>query len=353
MTAITSNAQVAIIALTVHGATLARRLSQTMTSQLVLPVKFAQPGERSFAKGTFTETCQQLFQNVDCVICIMATGIVVRTIAPLINDKTVDPAVLVIDERGRHVISLLSGHVGGANAWTAQVAKALNADPVITTATDTENVQALDTLAQRVNGWYPEFKRNTKRFNGLLAAGKPVAIYVDPVFRSQLTDLRGWTVVEHVDDVPVGVPLVIVSDRTYFDKRSDTVPVIPRLNALGIGCRRDVTIQMMQDTFVKFCNTQHLAWQSITQIGSIDVKQHEVAIHTLAATLNVPVKFFTADTLRPASGHYPESAFVAKTVGVGNVAAASAEILTGQLAVTDRFVQNDITMVLGRQLNQK
>jgi cobalt-precorrin 5A hydrolase len=351
MTATTSNAKVAVIALTVHGATLARRLSQALASRLVLPARFAQSGEQSFEKGMFTATCQQLFRDVDCVICVMATGIVVRTIAPLITDKTVDPAVLVIDEQGHHVISLLSGHVGGANAWTTQVATILDSDPVITTATDTENVQALDTLAQRVNGWYPEFKRNTKRFNGLLAAGKPVAIYVDPVFRPQLTDLRGWTVVERVADAPVEVPLVIVSDRTDFDKRTDTLPVIPRLNALGIGCRRDVTTQMMQDTFTQFCAAHHLAWRSIAQLGSIDVKQHEAAIQMLSATLNVPVKFFTADTLRPASAHYPESAFVAKTVGVGNVAAASAEVLTGQLAVTDRFAQNDITMVLGRQLD--
>lgn len=342
--------QLGVIALTKQGSRLARRIADLMQGTVYLPERFAVANEQTFGKGQFTKTCQRLFHEMDGVICVMATGIVVRTIAPLVEDKTVDPAVLVVDERANHVISLLSGHVGGANAWATQLAELLESDPVITTATDTEHVQALDTLAQRVDGWYPDFKMNTKKYNSLLAAGEPVEIWIDPDFISAFPDLSGFHQLEALTDATAGVPLVIVSDKVNFDKYANSVQVVPRVNALGIGCRKDVTYAMMQTVFTQFCVEHQLAWQSIYALGSIDKKQHEGAIHYLADTLNVPVTFYTAEALQPASQHYPQSAFVEKTVGVGNVASASAETLTGQPTVTDRFALDEITMAMSRKL---
>ena len=341
--------QLGIIALTSQGALLARRIGELMHGNVFLPERFAAPGEQSFGKSQFTTTCQRLFHEMDGVICIMATGIVVRTIAPLIQDKTVDPAVLVVDERANHVISLLSGHVGGANAWTTQLAKLLKSDPVITTATDTEHVQALDTLAQRVDGWYPDFKANTKFYNSRLAAGDPVDLWLDPDFETAFSDLSGFRQLSTLAYATTEVPLVIVSDKVNFDKQPNSVQVIPRVNALGIGCRKDVTFAMMQTAFTQFCIEHQLAWRSVCALGSITKKQHEGAIHYLADTLNVPVTFYSAEALQPASAHYPQSAFVAKTVGVGNVASAAAETLTGQPTVTDRFACDEITIAMSRK----
>ncbi|ANZ61166.1 cobalt-precorrin 5A hydrolase [Secundilactobacillus paracollinoides] len=338
-----------VIALTLQGTRVARQIATAMHGGLYLPARFAAPDESSFGKGQFTVTCQQLFQEMDCVICVMATGIVVRTIAPLIKDKTVDPAVLVVDERAHHVISLLSGHVGGANAWATQLATLLDSDPVITTATDTEHVQALDTLAQQVDGWYPDFKFNTKKYNSLLAAGEPVEIWIDPAFNTYFPDLSGFRKLTTLADASADVPLVIVSDKVNFEKRAASVQVIPRVNALGIGCRKNVTFDMIQTVFTQFCIEHQLAWQSIYALGSIEKKQHEGAIHYLADTLNVPVTFYTAAALKPASQHYPQSTFVAKTVGVGNVACAAAETLTGQRTITDRFALDEITIAMSRK----
>lgn len=157
-----------IIALTTGGANTARYLRERLQEQvyhvaLVLPQRLAQDDEDYYLEGKFTTTIHQLFNEYDCVICIMATGIVVRSLASVIVDKTVDPAVIVMDEKATNVISLLSGHVGGANEWARLIAKLTGATPIITTATDTENVQSLDILAKRVNGWYPNFKENTKK----------------------------------------------------------------------------------------------------------------------------------------------------------------------------------------------
>lgn len=341
---------VAVIALTKEGAALARQIKQSLpASELVLPEKYALPEENNFKKGQFKLTLKRLFTQFECVICVMATGIVVRSIAPYIEDKTVDPAVLVVDEQANHVISLLSGHVGGANEWTHYLAQLINADPVITTATDTENVQALDNLAQLVNGWYPEFKYHTKLINGRLANHEPVNIYIDPDFQAALTDLRGLTKVTSLTDIDDTVPTIIVSDKVGFAKVKNSLQVIPRVNAIGMGCRRNVTYEMVQEAFYQFCKQQQIAWQSVFQIGSVEIKAHENAINYLAETLGIPVTFFKIDELQQVADHYPESAFVKKTVGVGNIANASAELITGELSATTKFALNEVTMALSQK----
>ena len=102
------------------------------------------------SRRTVIEALGQLFQEVDVLICIMAIGAVVRAIAPVLKDKASDPAVVVMDEKATNVISLLSGHLGGANQVTRDIAELLGSNPVITTATDVQNVTALDNLAQSV-----------------------------------------------------------------------------------------------------------------------------------------------------------------------------------------------------------
>ncbi|WP_258115324.1 cobalt-precorrin 5A hydrolase [Levilactobacillus yiduensis] len=348
------NKRVAILALTATGVTLARRLQsrlrdQQLAVQVVLPAKFAQGREQSYASGQFKSAFRQAFTDSAYVICIMATGIVVRTLAPLVQDKRCDPAVLVMDERGQHVISLLSGHVGGANAFTKWISELIKADPVITTATDVAGVQALDVLAKQLHAWYPEFKRNTKQINGRLAAGKPVSLWIAPEFQSQVTNTRGFQVVTDLAAADPTAPLIAVTDQQLTVKRDNLIPMIPRLDVLGVGCRKSVTNAMMFAAFSEFCQQEKIAWHAIDQIASIEKKAHETAIHELAATLDVPATFYSANQLRASSAHYAQSDFVKKTVGIGNVACAAADFASGQRVVTPRYAGHEITFALGRK----
>ncbi|EIT3882662.1 cobalt-precorrin 5A hydrolase, partial [Listeria monocytogenes] len=111
----------------------------------------------------------------------------------VIEDKLSDPAVLVMDEHGKFIISLLSGHVGGANELTERIATITGGAAVITTATDRANVAAIDNIAKQLNGYLPDFKATTKRINGLLAAGKEVGLYIDEPLE---IDTRGFTMEE-------------------------------------------------------------------------------------------------------------------------------------------------------------
>ncbi|QLL69174.1 cobalt-precorrin 5A hydrolase [Lactobacillus sp. 3B(2020)] len=343
----------AIIALTKQGSATARKLQKVLqakaiNSQIYVSQRYAQSVEITFGKGEFQPTLHQLFTTYDCVICIMATGIVVRSIAPWVKDKRIDPAVIVMDEQANHVISLLSGHIGGANEWAHLIGEAIGADPVITTATDTENVQALDILAKQLHAWYPNFKENTKLINGRLAAHEPVNIFIDSKFSGQVDNLRGFNLVNDLNQAPTDIPLVVVSDQDTLPKFSQVIPVIPQQNVLGVGCRKNVPNKMMQEAFFKFCQQQHLLWQSFAKVASIDIKQHEGAIQYLAQTLGIPVEFYSATALQAASKNYPGSTFVKKTVGVASVACAAADVASGRQTASKRFVEQEVTMAVSQ-----
>lgn len=339
----------AVIALTAGGANTARRLCKQLATQhyqveLVLPQRLADRAEHSYGHGKFKATMQQLFNKYDCVVCVMATGIVVRALTGVIVDKTVDPAVIVMDEQAHHVISLLSGHVGGANEWTRLIARLMAAEPVITTATDTEQVQSIDILAKQIHGWYPNFKANTKFINRCLAEGKRVELYLEPDLKHYLKQFNGFTLLDKIEQHQSNSPLVVVSDHTGFAKNADVVQIVPRINVLGIGCRKNVTDGMMQQTFTEFCQQQQLLWQSFAKVVSIDIKKHEAAIQYLARTLNTELEFYSAQELATASHHYPSSAFVLKTVDVGNVACAAADFASGERTIASRYANHEITM---------
>ena len=168
----------AVFALTDGGAALAARLCAALDgeAQLYLPERLS--GSTSTAGHTayfahLSAAMTTAFSRYDALVCVMATGIVVRTLAPCVRSKLYDPAVLVFDEQGRHGISLLSGHVGGANDLTRTLCAAVGADPVITTATDVTGVLAPDAVAARL-ALRPVPKSAIQVLNTALMAGEEV-----------------------------------------------------------------------------------------------------------------------------------------------------------------------------------
>ncbi len=136
-----------ILALTPQGAALARRLSRELpgASPCLPPAQAGEPGDSPFSR--LSEVFREAFAQGENLVCVMAAGIVVRGIAPYLQGKDTDPAVVVVDEAGQFAVSLLSGHLGGANELARRVAKLLGGTPVITTATDVQGLPALDSLA--------------------------------------------------------------------------------------------------------------------------------------------------------------------------------------------------------------
>ena len=166
-----------VVALTPAGVLLARRLSRALPGAVTwLPASRAAAGDESF--DSLAEVFAQAFARGDSLVCIMAAGIVVRHLAPLLQGKDRDPAVVVVDEAGRFAVSLLSGHLGGANILARRVAEVLGGTPVITTATDVQGLPALDTLAAD-HGLVIDNLAAVKEVSMALLAGRPVGL-VDP-----------------------------------------------------------------------------------------------------------------------------------------------------------------------------
>src|SRR5213594_332584 len=170
----------AIVAITKHGIEIARKLRQKMPeAQIYVPAKYTDGGtDINWFSEQSTQLVGSLFKTYEALICIFSLGAVIRMVAPHLVDKKSDPAVIVIDDRANHVISALSGHIGGANALTRLVASLLGAQPVISTAADVNETIAVD-LVGREFGWTIENFENVTKTNALMVNEEKIAIYQD------------------------------------------------------------------------------------------------------------------------------------------------------------------------------
>ena len=215
----TENNEIAIICITQNGKNLALRLQSELKEGHVYFVKKKSEDElQEFSKGVIRiyeklkDFVPTIFNKYRYIVFIMATGIVVRTIAPLIQSKFEDPAVIVTDERGTNVISLLSGHMGGANEMTLYISHLIGANPVITTATDVNNKSSLDMMAKKLNGYIENFRDNVLKVNSRIVNNKPVGLFLDGNYD---VDTRGFKLLKHQDvDIIENIEtVVVVSDK--------------------------------------------------------------------------------------------------------------------------------------------
>ena len=245
------------------------------------------------------------FSSCEALLFIGACGIAVRAIAPLLRDKTADPAVLVMDEMGRHVIPLLSGHIGGANALALEIARRTGAEPVVTTATDLRGVPAVDTWAVN-NGCAIENPAGIKAVSSAALAGKTV----------------GVAITERIVKPPFPVTLFLR----------------PRTLILGAGCKRDTAPEVFEGSALGFLKDCGVSLLSVKALATIDVKKEEKAFLWFCEKYRLPLLTYSAEELKAVPGRFSHSDFVEKTVGVGNVCerAAAAEggrLLMGKTAV--------------------
>ncbi|MBF2477068.1 cobalt-precorrin 5A hydrolase [Listeria marthii] len=333
-----STDKIAIIAVTERGRDLAITLAETVAGTIFVPEKHHNEHTHILTPN-FGTGLRTIFTEYQALICIMATGIVVRTLAPVIEDKLSDPAVIVMDEYGQFIISLLSGHVGGANALTEQIAELTGGAAVITTATDRANVAAIDNIAKQLDGYLPNFKATTKRINGLLAAGKEVGLHVDEPFE---VDTRGFTNKE------VSPQIFISTKNNLPPAKIERIQLVPRQFILGVGCRKGISVETIDLAFRHFCEQENIHPRAFRAIHSITLKAEEPAILHLAEKWGIEFIVHSAEELQTVAEKYPTSAFVQKTVQVGNVALSSADIGSNGNVITSRFAENGVTFAAGK-----
>nr|NJM02255.1 hypothetical protein [Desulfobacula sp.] len=208
----------------------------------------ADPESKVFEFDTLGLEIKKQFNRYPGHVFIFSTGIAVRVIAPLLKSKLVDSAVVVVDDNGTHVVSLISGHIGGANALTHQIAGILHARPVITTATDTNGLPAIDVIAKEKK-LYIETPRNIKRINMAFLMGNPVDIH-DPLGLIE-NELHGISLVK-------GSPHDQSFEKIYCSHEirevsRETMVLRPRVLSVGIGCNREPGLRTSM-TFWPLCS---------------------------------------------------------------------------------------------------
>lgn len=291
----------------------------------------------------------EIFKQYDYIIFIMATGIVIRTIAPLVVSKFSDPAILVTDEKGKNIISLLSGHMGGANEMTLYISDLINSNPVITTATDVNEKSSLDMIAKKLNAHIDNFRDNVLKINSMIVNNEKVGLFIDGNY---LIDTRGFVLNEknNLNDID---NVVVISNKVSIDTDLDfsnknIIKVVPKDIVIGIGCRRDTNSEYMKDSLVDFLEQQNIDINAIKEIGSIDVKKDEKAILNLSKYLRVPFKIFTKEEISQVDCLYDKSEWVKKSVGVYSVAEPVAHLLSNGNLIVKKHKYKGITFSIGR-----
>lgn len=306
------------------GAMLALRLCDALgivKSDVHSTEKFAQKygftAHESIGAGMGT-----LFAQYDALVFLCACGIAVRAVAPHLQDKTRDPAVLVMDDRGKHVIPILSGHIGGANALAEQIAERTDAAAVITTATDGAGRFSCDAWAAQHGCAIVSMQLAKEVSAAILTREVPV--------RSEFPlpeALPAGLVKGQGGDLGIYIG---VKTETPFKK---TLRLVPRIVTLGVGCRRGTPAATIFAAIRDALEQNHIDGRAVCRIASIDVKRNETGLLACARRLDVPAVFFSAEELNAVPGAFDDSAFVQQAVGVGNVCARAATAAGGKLLV--------------------
>lgn len=249
-----------------------------------------------------------LFQERDVLVFVSACGIAVREIAPHVRDKRTDPAVLCVDETGRFVIPLLSGHIGGANALARRLAGALGAEAVITTATDRNDRFSVDTWASE-QGLIIDDMAAAKAVSAAILEGD-VAFCADfPV----VTDYPPGLVPAERGEIGV---CVSCRRAAAFE---NTLYLIPQVVHLGIGCRRGTAAETIAHAVDAVLEAAAIDHRAVKQVASIDLKADEAGLLTFCRERGWRAVFYSPQELQTVEGAVSRSAFVKQVTGVDNV----------------------------------
>jgi cobalt-precorrin 5A hydrolase len=304
-----------------------------------------------FSKSTCTdfklkEIAKKLMKEYEGIIFFSATGIAVRAIAPYITTKDKDPAVLVIDNEGNFVISLLSGHLGGANELTIEIAEKLKAQPVITTATDGLGIEAPDVVAKKNNCAIDDMKA-AKDIAALLVGGGKVAFMQE---KDSNYIPKGYVPYEvNSEDMKALVYTTNKRDCHEILTISEDIKklkLIKRNIVLGIGCRKDYSSEKMLSFVEKALSEYNIDSRAVCLIATVEVKAEERAIIELSEHYGCQLKICSLNEIKEVQHNFKGSDFVEKTIGVRAVAEPSVA-LCGAKILVERLSFEGMTLCIG------
>lgn len=331
-------ARTAVHAVTRGGAALGRRVADALGADLhvAAPVAGGVEGALPFPLP-MREAVARTFRAYDAHVFVLATGATVRLVAPLLESKWSDPAVVCLDERATFAVSLLSGHAGGANALAARVARATGATPVVTTASDVQGTIAVDLLGREAGYRLEDPRGNATRAAAAVVNGDPVLL-VD-----ETSTCFGWPaeapLPENVTasatlgeaDPATFAAILLATDRVVTDEALLARAVLyrPPTLAVGVGCDRGASAAAVARAVEAVLAESGLATRSVASVATIDLKGDEPGIVALAERLSAPLRLFPAAALDRATGIERPSLTVKHHVGTRGVCEPAALLAAG------------------------
>ena len=290
-------------------------------------------------RGALIRLVGKAFQDGDAIVFICASGIAVRAVAPWLKGKDVDPGVVVLDEMATFAISLVSGHLGGANVLAKKIAACLGATPVITTATDVSGLPCIEELIERFD-LAIEDVRKIKAVNSAILRRVPVSIIdADPVRLKRMRALKAFNssgafrFFRRIPKRPDPAPMVFISSALITGipavLKRRTLVLRPREFVVGIGCRRGAPAREIERLVKRVFRETGISTKSIRNLATIDIKRGEPGLLGFAERYAFGIEYFKAARLGRVKAPSGASALVKRATGVGAVSEPAALISSG------------------------
>jgi len=333
---------IAIVAITKQGTETALKIQKALTtlelnSKVHAPAKYAQAGVVPLDRK-LGEFIKDTYGKVDGIVAVMAAGIVVRAVSPLLESKLTDPAVVVVDVCGRFVVSLLSGHYGGANELTKLIAEGIGATPVITTASDSMGQQSVDELARTLH-LSIENPESLAPVNAAIVNAERLVLVVMGDVSIPLTRVVGFDVkkadsAEQATEIINAYDAGAVITREKPSKAKFTKPVTflrPKIIAVGLGARREVAEDVLVESVNMALAKINVPLKRVDRLATVSIKKDSESMIKAAEKLGLKLEFLDVDALRDFkhADLSPDSEIVKRNIGVGGVCERAALMIAG------------------------
>ena len=348
--------KIAVLAITKNGIEIGLKLKGYFPDfEIFAPIKFSNNNEKiQWYDESTTQKIVNLFKENDGIICLFSLGAVIRLLAPHIKDKKTDPAVIVIDDKTNFVISVLSGHIGGANELTQEISQKLNALPVITTAADVNKTIAVDLVGKEF-GWKIDDETTVTKISAHMVNAEPIGVYQQTGNKKWYKELpKNVKIYDSLDELKKSNSKahLIISDKEIDDGLSqESVIYRPESLVIGIGLHWDTTKDTIKEGINYCLDKFNLSSKSIAKLVSIKKPEDVQGLIDLGKEMQVPVEYVDREELAEIITPNP-STTVKAFEGTASVSEAAAiKVSKGELIVEKQKFPPNLTVAIARKID--
>ncbi len=348
--------KISVLAITKNGVNIGKNLKELFPSwNIFAPEKFSN-GDKiiTWYSEPTSEKIVELFKNNDAIVCLFSLGAVIRLIAKHLKDKKTDPAVIVIDDKTNFVISVLSGHIGGANELTQKIAEKIGALPVITTAADVNKTIAVDLVGKEFN-WKIDDDSTVTKISAHMVNEESIGVLQDVGNKKWFKELpKNVTVYDSIEDLKKSKSKahLIISDKIINDDLAkESVIYRPPSLVIGIGLHWDTSKETIKEG-IEYCLKKFkLSSKSIAKLVSIKKPEDVQGLIDIGKEMGIPVEYVNREDLAEITAPNPSDT-VKAFEGTASVSEAAAiKISGGELIVEKQKFPPNLTIAIARIIN--